>query len=142
LRPTGVVLIAVYHFLAALMLAMVGVSLLVGGSIFNAMIGGPNSSILAGLGLLVGVVGAIFFLAFTLVYAVAAWGLWTMREWGRILSIVMAVVSLLFSLPGLLLMAVAMNLFLGGYRVLRIGISVLIIWYLTQPQIKAAFHSS
>ena len=72
----------------------------------------------------------------------AAWGIWTLREWGRILSIVMAVISLFFALPGLFLMAMSMNLFLGGYRVLRIGISVMIIWYLMQPQVKAAFRSS
>ncbi|HEY4900181.1 MAG TPA: hypothetical protein VIH91_05100 [Terriglobales bacterium] len=142
MRPTGVVLIAVYHFLAALMLAMVGVSLFAGGKIFATMMGGAESGVFAGLGLLVGVVGAIFFLTFALLYAVAGWGIWAMREWGRILSIVMAVVSLLFSLPGLLLMAMSMNMLLGGYRVLRIGISVLIIWYLTQPAIKTAFRSS
>jgi len=142
LRPTGVVLIAIYHFLAALMLALVGVSLFAGGTIFSALVGGPNSGVFAGLGLLVGVVGGIFFLGFALVYAVAAWGIWTMREWGRILWIVMAVISLFFALPRLFLMAMSMNLLLGGYRVLRLGIGVLIIWYLMQPQIKAAFHSS
>jgi hypothetical protein len=142
LRPTGVVLIAVYHFLAALMLALVGISLFAGGTIFSAMMGGANSGVFAGLGLLVGVAGGIFFLVFALVYAAAAWGIWTMREWRRILSIVMAVISLFFSLPGLFLMAMSMNLFLGGYRVLRLGISVLIIWYLMQPQVKAAFRSS
>lgn len=142
MRPTGVVLIAVYHFLAALMLALVGISLFAGGTIFSAMMGGANSGVFAGLGLLVGVAGGIFFLVFALVYAAAAWGIWTMREWRRILSIVMAVISLFFSLPGLFLMAMSMNLFLGGYRVLRLGISVLIIWYLMQPQVKAAFRSS
>lgn len=141
MRPTGVVLIAVYHFLAALMLTLVGVSLFAGGTIFSALMGRSSSGVFAGLGLLVGVVGGLFFLVFALVYAVTAWGIWTMREWGRILSIVMAVISLFFSLPGLFLMAMSMNLFLGGYRVLRLGISVLIIWYLMQPQIKAAFRN-
>jgi hypothetical protein len=142
LRPTGVALIAVYHFLAALVLAMVGVSLLVGGTIFSALIRGHESGVFASLGLLVGAVGGIIFLSFALVYAIAGWGVWAMREWGRILSIVMAVISLLFSLPGLLLMAMSLNLFLGGYRILRIGISVLIIWYLMQPQTKAVFRNT
>jgi uncharacterized membrane protein (DUF2068 family) len=124
------------------MLALVGVSLFAGGTIFSAMMGGSSSDVFAGLGLLVGVVGGIFFLVFALVYAIAAWGIWKMREWGRILSIVMAVISLFFALPGLFLMAMSMNLFLGGYRVLRLGISVLIIWYLMQPQTKAAFRTS
>jgi predicted membrane protein len=49
---------------------------------------------------------------------------------GRILSIVLAVISLLISLPGLLM----------TYRLFRIAISILIIWYLMQPQIKVLFQ--
>ena len=142
MRPTGIALIAVYHFLAALVLAVVGISLLVGGTIFSAIIGGHESGVFASLGLLVGAVGGIIFLSFALLYAIAGWGVWAMREWGRILSIVMAVLSLLFSLPGLLLMAMSLNLFLGGYRIFRIAISVLILWYLMQPQTKAVFRRS
>jgi uncharacterized membrane protein (DUF2068 family) len=71
---------------------------------------------------------------------VAGFGMWTLREWGRILSIVLAVMTLLFSVPGLLLMGAHLHLFFGTYRLFRIAISILIIWYLVQPQIKAVFQ--
>ena len=84
------------------------------------------------MGLLVGMVGAVFFLFYATIAGVAGYGLWTLREWGRILSIALAVLSLVFSLPGLLMMGVHLNLFFGTYRLVRIAISILMIWYLMQ----------
>jgi hypothetical protein len=142
MRPTGVVLIALYHFLSALFLVLLAISLVVGGSVLAGMFGaskfGPATGL--GLGLMVGVLGGVFFLVFALVAAIAGWGMWSMREWGRILSIVLAVISLIFSLPGLLMMGLHLQLFFGTYRLFRIAISILIIWYLVQPQIKALFQ--
>jgi len=65
-----------------------------------------------------------------------------MREWGRILCIVLAAISLLFSIPGLLLGHHHMFFFLGSLHLIRIAIAVLIIWYLVQPQIRALFQSA
>ncbi len=140
MRPTGVALIALYHFLSALVLLLFAVSLVVGGTVLGAMFAAGHSSPLAGMGLLVGMVGAIFFLFYAAIAAVAGYGLWTLREWGRVLSIALAVLSLVFSLPGLLMMGLHLNLFFGTYRLVRIAISILVIWYLMQPPIKAAFH--
>jgi hypothetical protein len=142
MRPTGVVLIALYHFLSALFLVCFGVALIAGGSLLAAMFGNGNIGAVSGIGigLMVGMVGGIFFFAFALVAAIAGYGIWAMREWGRILSIVLAVISLLFSFPGLLMMGVHLHLFFGTYRLFRIAISILVIWYLMQPQIKVLFH--
>ncbi len=139
MRPTGVVLIAIYHFLSALFLALLALSLVVGGTVLGAMFGGAHESPLGGLGFMVGMVGAAFFLVYAGIAAVAGYGMWTMREWGRILSIALAVISLLFSLPGLLMMGIHFALFFGTYRLFRIAISILVIWYLVQPQIKSLF---
>lgn len=138
MRPTGVVLIAIYHFLSALFLILFAILLAVGGTVLGAMFAAGHDSPLGGLGMMVGVLGAIFFFVYAVVAFVAGYGIWTLREWGRILSIVLAIVSLLFSLPGLLMMH--LHLFFGGYRLFRIAISILIIWYLVQPQIKALFR--
>jgi len=144
MRPTGVVLIALYHFLSALFLVLFAIGLVVGGSLLGAAFGGMNRMPVsgAGLGLMVGMLGAVFFGFYAVVAAIAGYGIWTMREWGRILSIVLAVISLLFSFPGLLLMGLHLHLFLGTYRLFRIAVSILIIWYLMQPQIKVLFQRS
>jgi hypothetical protein len=143
MRPTGVVLIAIYHFLSAAFLVCLAIFLLVGGSMLGAMFGmGRNDAGGMGLGFLVGAMGAAFVLIFAVIAAVAGFGIWGFREWGRILCIVLAVISILISLPGILLMGLHFNIFFGGYRLLRIAVNVLIIWYLTQPQIKGLFHSA
>ncbi|HKD83934.1 MAG TPA: hypothetical protein VKB58_04220 [Terriglobales bacterium] len=140
MRPTGVLLIALYHALSAFFLLMVAAALAVGGTVLGAMLAAGHSSLFGGLGIAVGVLGAIFFLAYALIAAIAAYGIWALREWGRIMSIVLAVISLLFSLPGLLMMGAHLNLFFGGYRLARIAISGLIVWYLVQPHVKAVFR--
>lgn len=142
MRPTGVVLIAVFHFLSALALVLFATALVVGGSVLGAMFGRefltPGSG--AGLGFALGALGGVFFLFFAAVAIVAGFGVWNLREWGRILSIVLAVISLLFSFPGLLMMGLHLHLFMGTYRLFRVAISILMIWYLMQPQIRAVFQ--
>jgi hypothetical protein len=139
-----VVLIAIYHFLSALFLLLFSIALVIGGSVLAALFGhgtiGPITGF--GIGLLVGVVGGVFFLFFALIAVTAGYGIWMMREWGRMLSIVLAVIALLFSLPGLLMMGAHLSLFFGTYRLFRIAISILILWYLMQPQIRAVFRRS
>ena len=142
MRPTGIILIALYHFVSALFLAFLAVSLAIGGSVLGAMFGAGHERAMGGLsiGLLVGMAGAAFFVFFALIAAAAGYGIWRLREWGRILSIGLAAISLLISLPGLLFMGLHLGLFFGGFRLFRIAISVLIIWYLMQPQIRGLFQ--
>jgi hypothetical protein len=142
MRPTGIALIALYHFVSALFLVLLAVSLVVGGSVLGAMFGAGHENAIGGLniGLLIGMVGAVFFVFFALIVAVAGYGIWSLREWGRILSLGLAAISLLLSLPGLFFMGLHLSLFFGGLRLFRIAISVLIIWYLMQPQIRALFQ--
>lgn len=140
MRPTGVVLIGLYHALSGLFLLMVAFALAIGGTVLGAMLAAGHDGIFGGLGMAVGMLGALFFFAYALIAAIAAYGIWTLREWGRIMSIVLAVISLVFSVPGLLMMGVHLHLFFGAYRLFRIAISVLIVWYLVQPQVRAVFR--
>lgn len=140
MRPTGIVLIAIYHYLSAAFLGMVAIALAVGGTVLGAMFSAGSGVPFAGMGMFVGLLGAAFSIVFAVVAALAGYGVWTFREWGRILCIVLAAISLVTSLPGLLMMGLHLNLFFGGYRLFRIAISILIIWYLVQPQIKALFQ--
>jgi hypothetical protein len=142
MRPTGIVLIALYHFLSALFLVFLAGSLAIGGSVLGAMFGAGHQNAMGGMGigLLIGMVGAVFFVVFALIAAAAGYGIWRLREWGRILSIGLAAIALLISLPGFFMMGLHFSLFFGGFRLFRIAISVLIIWYLVQPQIRALFQ--
>ncbi len=142
MRPTGVVLIALYHFLTALVLVLLAISLVVGGSLLGAMFGGMSAHPMGGMGLgmIFGVFGAIFLLFFAAIAALVGYGLWTLREWARLFAIVLAALSLLIALPGLLMLGLHLHLFYGTYRLFRIVVSVLIIWYLMQPHIRDLFR--
>jgi len=139
-RPTGISLLAVYHYLVAVFLALLGCGLFVGGKVIS-MLGGAEGVMLPRTGFLIGVVGGSIFLVFALVHVSAGYGVWSMQNWGRVLAIILAVISLVFALPGLLLTAVMMHFFFGSLRILRIVISALIIWYLLKPEVKALFGS-
>jgi hypothetical protein len=141
MRPTGIVLIALYHFLAAAFLVIVAIALGVGGTMLGSMFSTDYSKLFGGMGLFVGILGAAFTLVFAVVAALAGYGVWTLREWGRILCIVLAGISILLSLPGLL-MGLHFGFFLGGYRMVKLAINALIIWYLVQPQIRSLFRRS
>lgn len=144
MRPTGVVLIAVYHFIGAFLLILMAIGAVVGGSMLGAIFGGMNATPIsgAGLGFAVGVLGAMFMLCSAVLAAAAGYGVWTMREWGRILCIVLAVLSLLFALPGLFFGFPFHFFFIGTYRLFRLAISIGIIWYLLQPHIRMLFRRS
>jgi len=133
MRPTGIVMIAVYHFLSAAFLVILASALAVGGGILGA-------TFAMGLGLFVGVLGAAFTMVFAVLAAIAGYGVWTLREWGRILCIVLAAISILLSLPGLLFMGLHFGFFWGGYRLIKTVLNALIIWYLVQPQIRSLFQ--
>ena len=138
MRPTGLTLIAVYHYLAAAFLGLQACGLFVGGKVIS-MLGGADAVLLPRTGFLIGVVGGTIFLVLALLHVLAGYGVWSMQNWGRILAIILAVISLLFAVPGLVLTAMTMHVFIGSYRILRIGISLVIIWYLLKPEVKALF---
>jgi uncharacterized membrane protein (DUF2068 family) len=81
------------------------------------------------------VVAAGFLLAFAFVPALTCYGLWSFREWGRMLCIVLSCLAILLSLPSLLF---DFSFYVGGfqkvgYRAIRLAIDILIVWYLGQP---------
>jgi hypothetical protein len=143
MRPAGVVLIAIYHFVGAALLVLVAIGLMVGGSVLGALFGAGSDmgGLGLGLGLALGIVGAAFMLVFAVIAAAAGYGVWNLREWGRILCIVLATIFLLLSLPALVMMGEHFALGMGSFHLIRTAINVLIIWYLVQPQVKALFQS-
>ena len=138
-RPVGVVLIALYHLVAGVFLILLALSVLVGGKFFGSAVGGVDHSF-GGmqLGVVLGLLGAAAFVAMALVALSAAYGIWRMRDWGRVLAIGLAALGLLFTLPALLLLHAALSV----YPAVRIVVCVAIIWYLLQPRVKALFRQN
>ncbi len=112
MRPMGVVLISLYHFLAATFLSILAIALTVGGSFLGAMFSGSNNSPLWGLGRFVGIVGPA-----------SPWAL----PW-------------LLSLLAMAYGRVASGDAFYASCLIKIALHVAIICYLIQPQVRSVFQ--
>ena len=143
MRPTGIILIVFYNFLVALFFVYSAITLVTTG--VTGTMPSLDHSIPSGTdGEVVRAVGAGFFLVFALIAALVSYGMWSFREWARMLRIVLSGIPILLALPGLFF---DFSFYQGGYlkvsyRLVRLAIDILIIWYLGQPYIKALFHKT
>ncbi len=131
-RPTGVTILAVLQLLnsALGLLLSLGV-LLLGGLVISGM-GAENSGEAVAIG---GVLLflAIFFLIFSLIGLIMGYGLWTLRAWAWLGTLIF---------QGIGILAHIVTLFAGdlsGGSVMGLVISGVIINYLLQPNVKRAF---
>lgn len=138
-RPTGVTVIAILEFIGAGGCILLGIGTLVGASFFGAAMsqaqgGGPGGGLFAMLG---GAI-SIFFFIIGAICALLGWGLWTLKNWARMVVIVLSALGLVLSLLALLQFSAAVLVGL----IIRVAINGLIIWYLLKPEVKAAFEGT
>lgn len=117
-RSDGVALLAVYHALMAglFLLGTVGVSI---AAVITGVVGvaeEPDALIATAI---LSVIGILLML-FTILFLAVGYGLWKQRQWARIATLALAVLSL-FAFP--------IGTFIGA----------LTIWYLIKPEIVAEF---
>ncbi len=138
-RPGGVTVLSVLYFLGAVFL-LCGTLLAIGISVAGLTFGhlGPMT-LLAG----VGVIGGVILACFAAIAVLIGWGLWTLRNWARVVAIVFAVCAALAALPGLFSFGgVHMVVIWWGGPLFRLAINGLIVWYLLQPEVKRAFGAT
>jgi uncharacterized membrane protein (DUF2068 family) len=136
-RPTGVTILAILWFIGAGILVISALVAFAGGSLLAQMLkNAPGMGNLAGG--LVAVVGVIA-LMFAALYAVTGYGLWALKNWGRILALVLTAIGLLLTLVGLAAVFANFGMSLLIWQIIRIAICAWIIWYLLQPTVKQAF---
>jgi uncharacterized membrane protein (DUF2068 family) len=136
-RPTGVTIIAILSFLGAAACIMLGLFSFVGGAVIAKMLANmPGMSALGGS--IVAALGVVFLLIGAL-YAITGYGLWALKNWGRVIMIVLMALGLVFGLLGLV--AIFSNFTAGAIvmQVIRLAICAWILWYLFQPNVKQAF---
>jgi hypothetical protein len=141
-RPVGVTILAVLYFLGAVCCVLAGILMILGGGFIATLISqqaqgaGVGAGVLAGLGAALGVV----ILIFAAVDVLLGWGLWKLKNWARIVTIVLAAIGIAGALFGLLGAFLHFGMFLLVLTLVRLAISGLIIWYLLQPNVTAAFQ--
>jgi hypothetical protein len=120
-RPLGVTILAI-------LAAIGGVLGLLGSLAFLGILGsGGALFMVAGLALLV---ISVLYLAF-------AYGAWTLQPWGWALGVGLAVASIVLTL-----LQLTQNMTTIGSALISIVISGVILYYLFQPDVKAAFGRS
>jgi hypothetical protein len=142
IRPTGVTVIAILCFIGTGLLVIFGILAFFGGAFIGAMLGEaaqtPGRGVGAagaGFGAMIGGFIGIVFLVIAAVQLTCGIGLWKLKEWGRMLTIVLSAIGAVLAFFSLL----HFHPFTMIFVLVRIAVSVLIIWYLSQPQVKAAF---
>jgi len=142
-RPTGVTILAVLNFVGAL-LCVLGALLfflglgLAGAGAKTTGAGTGGMALLMGLG----AVGGVIILIFGAIAVLVGVGLWKLRNWARILTIVLTALSLLFAVLGLLTSLLHFQLFALVFRLVFVAIYALILWYMFQPHVKQAFGAT
>lgn len=135
-RPTGVTVLAILSFLGAGLLVIGALVMFAGGAMLATMLrSSMPSGILAGVTSVI----AVFCLLFAALYVVTGIGLWTLKPWGRILTIILVSLSLLFSVLGLLTSMMHFMIGIVIWRIIVCGIDALILWYMFTPEVKRAF---
>ncbi len=142
-RPTGVTVLAVLNFLGAGLYALLAVLFFLigaGGAASGMMseMGGGAAAFLLGLGAAVGVI-LLIFAAIGLAIGI---GIWKLRNWARIVTIVLVGLSLLLGVIGLLGSLISSELGSLIFQATFAALYAWIIWYLFQPHVKQAFGVS
>jgi hypothetical protein len=127
-RPTGVTIIAVLAAIGGVFGLIASLALLgLGGAIAGATGLGGGFVFIAGL----------FVLAYSILSLVLAYGFWTLQPWGwplgvgvEILGIVQAVLQFMSDTRQIVSL------------IISVAIAGVILWYLYQPHVKAAFGRS
>jgi hypothetical protein len=140
-RPTGVTIIAVLQFIGAAVLVLVGIASALGMSVLGTMlgmkhaVGGSGAAMLASAGVLV----AIIMFVFASLSGLLGYGMWNLRDWARIVTMVLAGVGAIGAALGFFFALAHMNVFGLALTVIRLGINVAILWYLNLPEVSRAF---
>ncbi len=135
-RPTGVTILAVLYFVATACMLLLGVALAVGMGFAGVSSDQAGAgAFLAGLG----IVGAVFMFIFGGLYGLLGWGLWKLKTWARLIVLIFACILLGFGALGLFGSLLTMDMSSIAMGTLPLAINGLIVWYMLQPHVKAAF---
>ena len=144
MRPTGVTVIAIMWGISAVFYLLIGLAMLIAPIALPISELGAMGAMIAMFGSVIGVVMLIF----GIVFLVIAYGLWTLKNWARIITIILCGISVVFTVLGFVAMAtMSPMLAMPGMEsvvvttviqgVVAIIINCLIIWYLIK--VKEAF---
>jgi uncharacterized membrane protein (DUF2068 family) len=141
-RPVGVTILAILNFIGAAFCLLSGIGMILGGGFIASMLSqqGQGSAGAAGILAGLGAAAGVFIIIMGGVSALVGFGLWKLKGWARIVTIVLCGISAAMQLLGLLGSLAHFNPIAVIWTVFWLAIDALIIWYLLKPEVKAAFQ--
>jgi uncharacterized membrane protein (DUF2068 family) len=126
-RPTGVTIIAILNALGGVLCLLAGLMFLAMPGMLPAGMYGMSGM----LGMEIGVMGIVMVVCGVL-SLVIAYGLWTLKNWARLLVIVFSALGIASNLVSIA----------GGmmHAVVGIAINAVVIWYMMRDDVKAVFE--
>jgi hypothetical protein len=140
-RPAGVTVIAVLDFIGAGFCVIGALVAFFFGSMLASFIGaaaGANGTVAPGAGVMagIGVVLGVGFLVGAALIIFVALGLLKLKNWARVVTIVLGALGLLGNLA-------KFARGMGGsgmvWTIISLAYDIWVIWYMLQPNVKAAF---
>src|SRR3990167_7256787 len=138
-RPTGVTILAVLNFIGAAFYILLALGFMLGMGLLGGMMGqagGEGSAGAMGMLMGLGVVAGVILLIFALIAILLGWGMWKLKNWARIITIVLCALG---ALAGVAIAAMAGQMISAGFNLVFLLIYAWIIWYLLRPHVKEAF---
>ena len=141
-RPVGVTILAILNFIGAAFCLIGGIGVILGGGFIATMLSqqGQGSAGAAGILAGLGAAAGVFIIIIGGVSALVGFGLWKLKEWARIVSIILYGISAAFQLLGILGSLAHFNVFALFWGAFWIAVDAFVIWYLLKPEVKAAFQ--
>jgi hypothetical protein len=130
-KPVGVTIIAIVFFLESAFVVLLGIRLARSGLITTSYSGSSGLPELVAAAIVLAVV-------FSALYALAGWGLWKLKNWGRLLAVALQTIG---SAVDLLRWVFTKNPSMSKSfaTVITLALYGAVVWYLTKKDVKAAF---
>lgn len=128
-RPTGVTILAVLSIIGGILYILAGLGATVLGGFVSNVEGEAQAEVVGAGVVIFGVIALIL----GVLYLVVAYGLFTLKQWAWIFTIVLQILSIINALYGLF----AEGNIVGS--IISIIIAGVILYYLNQTSVKRAF---
>ena len=141
-RPTGVTILAVLAFIGAGLLVLGALATVLGGVLISNMASYPQFGMVAGIG---SAIFGVIVLGCAALDVIVGVGLWKLKNWARILTIVLIGVGLLGSVLSIFSPFAHMHVFFFGFLIRRLIVAAIYAWilvYLFKPHVKQAFGAT
>jgi hypothetical protein len=141
-RPVGVTILAILNFIWAACCVLGGIAMILGGGFIATMLSqqGQGSAGAAGILAGLGAAAGIFIIIMGGVSALVGFGLWKLKGWARIVSIILFAMSAAVQLLGILGTLAHFNVIALIWGAFWLAVDAFVIWYLLKPEVKAAFQ--